>query len=313
MAKFKNLLVISADFTKIPNKFFEVFSKDYNEMVVLLRLMNTMETFNNWGRLKQDKSFFLSLTKMVEMFKGNISKPTLLKHLDNLEKKGFILKTKSNNPKQANYYIIDCEKINKLCDIKTKEIFIEDEIPQEPVEEILVVAKNETILEKNLDSYSDGCNLLPAEKSDQIETSKNSEYKDRIKNSWNYIAEKHNLSKIMMVSDVRLKKFKTALKFFNFDEKTFFQNINKSLQESNFLRGIGKDWKADFDFFLTTSRAIKAFEGNYKDNENKVFQILQDPNKMTFQEAERLRRNIQLQELEARCKQEEEEEKKLIS
>ena len=63
MAKFKNLLVVSTDFTKIPNKFFEIFSKDYNEMVVLLRLMNTMEAFNSWGKLKQDTSFYLSLTK----------------------------------------------------------------------------------------------------------------------------------------------------------------------------------------------------------------------------------------------------------
>ena len=130
MAKFKNLLLVSSDFTKIPNKFLEIFSKDYNEMVVLIRLMNTMEIFNNWGKLQEDKSFYLSLNKMVDMFKGNVSKPTLLKHLDNLEKKGFISKTKSNNPKQANFYIINCEKINKLCDTKTKEIFEEDEIPQ---------------------------------------------------------------------------------------------------------------------------------------------------------------------------------------
>ena len=139
-------------------------------------------------------------------------------------------------------------------------------------------------------------------------------YKDKIQKAWNRVAEKHGLAKIMLVSDVRLKKFKTALKFFNCDEKTFFQNIHQSLLESNFLKGIGKDWKADFDFFITTSRAIKAFEGAYKDNENKFMQKLQNPDTMSFKEAERLRREAQLQELKARCKKQEEEEKqKLIS
>lgn len=310
MAKFKNLLVISTDFTKIPNKFLEIFSKDYNEMVVLIRLMNTMQTFNNWGKLQEDKSFYLSLTKMVEMFQGNISKPTLLKHLDNLEKKGFISKTKSNNPKQANYYIVNCEKINKLCDTKTRQVFEEDEIPQELDEETPVVEKNETV------ENQDCRNLTPVgnkEKSTELTIMPEVEsYKDRIKNAWNCVAEKHGLAKIMLVSDVRLKKFKTALKFFNCDEKIFFQNVHQSLSESNFLCGIGKDWKADFDFFITTSKAIKAFEGAYKDNENKFIQKLQNPDTMSFKEAERLRREAQLQELKERCKRQEEEEK-LIS
>jgi DNA-binding PadR family transcriptional regulator len=318
MAKFKNLLLVSSDFTKIPNKFLEIFSKDYNEMVVLIRLMNTMEIFNNWGKLQEDKSFYLSLTKMVEMFQGNVSKPTLLKHLDNLEKKGFITKIKSNNPKQANFYIINCKKINKLCDTKTREIFEEDEIPQEPAEEASVVKKNKTVVEKNSEIESVGYNLKPAnnkEKSTELAiVAEKESYKDKIKKAWNCVAEKHGLAKIMLVSDVRLRKFKTALKFFKCDEKTFFQNIHQSLSESNFLRGIGKDWKADFDFFITTSRAIKAFEGAYKDNENKFIQKLQNPDTMSFKEAERLRREAQLQELKERCKRQEEEEKqKLIS
>ncbi len=331
MAKFKNLLLVSSDFTKIPNKFLEIFSKDYNEMVVLIRLMNTMETFNSWGKLQEDKSFYLSLTKMVEMFQGNVSKPTLLKHLDNLEKKGFITKIKSNNPKQANFYIINCKKINKLCDTKTREIFEEDEIPQEQEEESqslnqpikneikVIEAKEASVVTKNATvENQDGYDLKPAnnkKKSTELAiVSEKESYKDKIKKSWNCVAEKHGLAKIMLVSDVRLKKFKTALKFFNFDEKTFFQNVHQSLSESNFLRGIGKDWKADFDFFVTTSRAIKAFEGAYKDNENKFMQKLQNPDTMSFKEAERLRREAQLQELKERCRRQEEEEKqKLIS
>lgn len=313
MAKFKNLLVISTDFTKIPNKFFEVFSKDYNEMVVLLRLMNTMETFNNWGRLKQDMSFYLSLTKMVEMFQGNISKPTLLKHLDNLEKKGFISKTKSNNPKQANYYIVNCEKINKLCDTKTKEVFIEDEIPQEPTKETPVVAKNATV--ENQDSY----NLKPAdnkEKSTELaiieKLPTNQEYCERIKIAWNAIASRYETTpSIAVVTETRLKHFKNILKYYKIDEKQFFNSVNKALSESKFLRGIGKKWRADFDFFINKSSYLKTIEGAYKDNPNEIMEILQDPAKMSFKEAQELREKIKMEQWLHEDENEKEEQKAL--
>lgn len=326
MAKFKNLLVISTDFTKIPNKFFEVFSKDYNEMVVLLRLMNTMEAFNNWGKLKQDTSFYLSLTKMVEMFKGNISKPTLLKHLDNLEKKGFISKTKSNNPKQANFYVVNCEKINKLCDTKTREIFEEDEIPQEPAEETPTVAKNattekETLLKFGVISgdklYLDGYNLKPVdnkEKSTELaiveKSPSNQEYCERIKIAWNAIASRYETTpNITVVTETRLKHFKNILKYYKIDEKQFFNSVNKALSESKFLRGIGKKWRADFDFFINKSSYLKAIEGAYRDNPNEIMEILQDPAKMSFKEAQELRDKI---EMERWLHDEEKEEPKAL-
>ena len=95
MAKFRNLLIIEADFTKIPNKFFEIFAGNYDEMVLLIRLMNTMEIFNSWDKLTEDQSFYISLNKIVELYKGAISRPTIIKYLDNLEKRGFIKKTVS--------------------------------------------------------------------------------------------------------------------------------------------------------------------------------------------------------------------------
>ena len=78
MAKFKNLLIISTDFTKIPNMFLEIFSKDYNEMVVLLRLMNTMETFNSWGKLQEDTSFYITIIAQLRR-DGNYDKNLFLK------------------------------------------------------------------------------------------------------------------------------------------------------------------------------------------------------------------------------------------
>lgn len=317
MAKFKNLLLVSSDFTKIPNKFLEIFSKDYNEMVVLIRLMNTMEIFNNWGKLQEDKSFYLSLTKMVQMFKGNVSKPTLLKHLDNLEKKGFISKTKSNNPKQANYYIVNCEKINKLCDTKTKEVFIEDEIPQEPAEEASVVAKNATVAEKNLETESVGYDLKPAdnkEKSTELaiveKSPTNQEYCERIKIAWNAIASRYETTpRVTVVTETRLKHFKNILKYYKIDEKQFFNSVNKALSESKFLRGIGKKWRADFDFFINKSSYLKAIEGAYRDNPNEIMEILQDPAKMSLKEAQELRDKI---EMEKWLHDEEKEEQKAL-
>ena len=300
-----------SDFTKCPNKFLEIFNKDYNEMVLLLRLMNTMEDFNSRGKLQDDTSFYLSLTKMIEMFQGNISKPTLLKHLDNLEKKGFISKIKSNNPKQANFYIINCEKINKLCDTKTREIFEEDEIPQEPAEETPVVAKNATV------ENQDGYNLKPTdnkEKSTELaiveKSPSNQEYCERIKIAWNAIASRYETTpNVTVVTEVRLKHFKNLLKYYKIDEKQFFNSVNKALSESKFLRGIGKKWRADYDFFINKNSYLKAIEGAYRDNPNEIMEILQDPAKMSFKEAQELRDKI---EMEKWLHDEEKEEPKAL-
>ena len=303
MAKFKNLLLVSSDFTKIPNKFLEIFSKDYNEMVVLIRLMNTMETFNSWGKLQEDTSFYLTFKKILEMFNNNISKPTLIKYLKNLEQKGFITKIKSKNLASANYYIVNCEKINKLCDTKTKEVFIEDEIPQEPLEETPVVAKNATV-----DNKEKSTELAIVEKSPT-----NQEYCERIKIAWNAIASRYETTpSVTVVTETRLKHFKNLLKYYKIDEKQFFNSVNKALSESKFLRGIGKKWRADFDFFINKSSYLKSIEGAYRDNPNEIMEILQDPAKMSFKEAQELREKIKIKELEEKYKQEETEEQLVL-
>lgn len=325
MAKFKNLLVISTDFTKIPNKFFEIFSKDYNEMVLLLRLMNTMETFNSWDKLQEDKSFYLPISKILKMFSNNKSKPTILKLLKNLEEKNFIIKRKSNNPTQANFYTINCEMINKLCDTKTKQIFIEDEIQEQP--EIPVD-------EKNSETESVGYNLNPAKEKQVSDKKKSTEkntkkeesnaltivetkvpiedavsYKQRIITAWNTIASRYETTpSIAIVTDARLKNFKNVLKLLGMNEYQFFNAINKALAESKFLRGIGKKWRADFDFFLNKNKILKVIEGAYRDNPNEIMEILQDPAMMSFKEAEDLREKIKIKELEEKYKQEEAEE-----
>ena len=256
MSKFRNLLIIETDFTKIPNKFFEIFAGNYDEMVLLIRLMNTMEVFNSWNKLTEDKSFYISLNKIVELYKGAISRPTIIKYLDNLEKKGFIKKTVSYNSNQANYYQINCEKINRLCKAKTEQIFEEDEI-----EEISVVAKNATVTEKNSETESVDYNF--------------------IESKWNTIAVKYDLAKIINCKEDRIKKFTNVLKFFKLSEDDFFKNIDKAILESRFLRGLSSDWKCNFDFFLRKSSLQKTLEGVYKDNTNNT--------KISFREMEDMR------------------------
>lgn len=247
MAKFRNLLIIEADFTKIPNKFFEIFAGNYDEMILLIRLMNTMETFNSWNKLTEDKTFYISLNKIIELYKGHISKPTIIKYLDDLEKKGFIKKEISYNSNQANYYQINCEKINRLCKAKTEQIFEEDEIEE------LVVTKNATAVKENSENKSVGYNLKSAE--DNL-----------IESKWNTIAVKYDLAKIINCKEDRIKKFKNILKFFKLSEDDFFRNIDKAILESRFLRGLNSDWKCNFDFFLQRSSLQKTLEGVYKDN-----------------------------------------------
>lgn len=274
MAKFKNLLLINNDFTKVPNKFFEIFVNDYDAMIVLLRLMNTMETFNNWDRLGNDTSFYFSLSKMLEMFQGCMSKPTLIKHLKNLESKGFIKKIVSNNPTQANYYIINCDMINSLCDTERKQVFIEDEI--EDTQPALTLVS---------DDY----------KMKLTETS--SSYATRVKDSWNALAKKYDLPQILQCKDDRLRKFRSILKLTELDEVDFFKRVDEALASSKFLRGIGSSWRADFDFLLQKKSIQKLLEGAYRDNKNQAFQKIQDINTMSYKEAQSLRQEMLYQEM----------------
>ena len=290
------------------------FKGKYNLLRQLVEYMELYSLWNFHNKLQQDNSFFCSDNFISK--KLGFSRCTVIRNRKELKEKGYIDFYSKQKEGTATYILINLKKIDEIQNSDNKE-FIND-FETQKIDETPVVAKNATVAEKNSETESVGYNLKPAdnkEKSSDLALVENKEsYKDKIQKAWNRVAEKHGLAKIMLVSDVRLKKFKTALKFFNCDEKTFFQNIHQSLLESNFLKGIGKDWKADFDFFITTSRAIKAFEGAYKDNENKFMQKLQNPDTMSFKEAERLRRDAQLQELKARCQRQEEEEKqKLIS
>ena len=123
------------------------------------------------------------------------------------------------------------------------------------------------------------------------------DYKQRVINAWNFIASRYETTpKIQLLSEKRLKQFKNSLKFFNMDERTFFNRINETLRCSKYLRGLTKDWRADFDWFINPNNALKAFEGRYKDNPNRIMEILQDPASMSFREAQEAREKLKMEQ-----------------
>lgn len=275
MAKFKNLLIISTDFTKIPNMFLEIFSKDYNEMVVLLRLMNTMETFNSWGKLQEDTSFYITFKKILEMFDNNISKPTLIKYLKNLEQKGFIKKIKSKNLASANYYIVNCEKINNLCDTKTKRANMDEEIePEEEIQSLNQSIKNEIKVVEAKDEV-----VKPTE----IATLQS--VKEEMASYWNRIAKDFNVPAVRVISDSDVKKIKSIIKEFGIPSiRDFFAEIYKAVGNSEHLRGNNdRCWKIHFSFLTQKSSMEKLFNFAYQSHEapQGKAKALFDPNTYT--------------------------------
>lgn len=267
MAKYRNLFVIGTDFTKVPNKFFDIFSDNSDEFVLLLRLMNTLEAFNNWDKLNEDKGFYLSLDRIVGFFNGKRSKPTILKLLEGLENKGFIKKQVING-RQANYYYVNYQKINNLCDIRLKRVYEKDEIEeQKPAPTKIIEIKT-------------------------IELPCKNDEKEDIKNSWNEIAKKHELPKVRVVSEKNIKDIKQNIKEVGVSSiKEYFNEIDNAINNSDFLQGKNeRGWKINFNFITQKSSMNKLFNNAYENTNNFL-------NNITKNESKALRRDAFIDEL----------------
>lgn len=315
--KFKNLMNIGTDFQKFQNAYFEIFADCPSEVFLLMYFFKKLNEYNHFSKLRDDKSFYLSIQKINEECFGNkCSRNSIKKYLKGLEEKNFIQKFDGEKG-FANYFKLNFDHINSLVgQVETviEEDYVENEIQEQP--EIPAVAKNETTENKKKSSAKktkkeESNALTIVETKVPIEDAMS--YKQRIITAWNTIASRYETTpSIAIVTDTRLKKFKNILKFANMDEHQFFNAINKALSESKFLRGIGKKWRANFDFFLNQNSFLKVIEGAYKDNPNEIMEILQDPSKMSFKEAEDLREKIKIKELEEKYKQEEAEEQLVL-
>ena len=293
----------------------KVFRGRYNQ---LRQLIEYMELYSFWKfqkKLQKDGSFYCSDSFLAQ--KLNLARGTIIKNRKELKEKGFIDFTTNLQKGSATHIFINASKIEEIQnsnedigsinDLEAQDI--EDEIQgqpeilQESIEETSVVAKNATV-EKEVGKTE----LAIVEAKAPIEDAMS--YKQRIITAWNTIASRYETTpSIAIVTDTRLKKFKNILKFANIDERQFFNAINKALSESKFLRGIGKKWRANFDFFLNQNSFLKVIEGAYKDNPNEIMEILQDPAKMSFKEAQELREKI---EMERWLHDEEKEEPKAL-
>lgn len=300
-------LTVTENYTMIAKNLKKYFTDEPLAYMILEFLYDEALKFNSFGLLTEDMSFYCPVSKIIEMFDGNVSSKTVFEKIKIIEKRNFIKKTSAKILKRPNYYRINFEKIKEVA--KDKKITVCNEIPQEPAEETPVVAKNATVAEKNpeaqVDNKEKSTDLAVVEKSPT-----NQEYCERIKIAWNSIASRYETTpSINFVTETRLKHFKNLLKYYKIDEKQFFNSVNKALSESKFLRGIGKKWRADFDFFLSKNSYLKAIEGAYRDNPNEIMEILQDPAKMSFKEAQELREKI---EMEKWLHDEEKEEPKAL-
>lgn len=290
-------LTVTENYTMIAKNLKKHFTDEPLAYMILEFLYDEALKFNSFGLLTEDMSFYCPVSKIIEMFDGNVSSKTVLEKIKIIEKRNFIKKTPAKILKRPNYYRINFEKIKEVA--KDKKITVCNE-PQEPAEETPVVSKNATV-EKEVGKTE----LAVVEKSPS-----NQEYCERIKIAWNTIASRYETTpSVTVVTETRLKHFKNILKYYKIDEKQFFNSVNKALSESKFLRGIGKKWRADFDFFINKSSYLKAIEGAYRDNPNEIMEILQDPAKMSFKEAQELREKI---EMERWLHDEEKEEPKAL-
>lgn len=293
----------------------KVFQGKYNQLRQLLEYMELYSFWKFQKRLQKDGSFYCSDVFLSK--KLNLARGTIIKNRKELKEKGFINFTTNIQKGSATYIFINTSKIEEIQnsnedigninDLEAQDI--EDEIQEQP--EIPVI--------KNQDGY----NLKPAKEKEVGNKKKSPEkklkkeesnaltivevqapvqaeqldYKQRIINAWNFIASRYETTpKIQLLSEKRLKQFKNSLKFFNMDEKTFFNRINETLRCSKYLRGLTKDWRADFDWFINPNNALKAFEGRYKDNPNRIMEILQDPASMSFREAQEAREKLKMEQ-----------------
>ena len=295
-------LTVTENYTMIAKGLKKHFTDEPLAYMILEFLYDEALKFNSFGLLTEDMSFYCPVSRIIEMFDGNVSSKTVIEKIKIIEKRNFIRKIPSKILKRSNYYRINFEKIKEIA--RDKKITVCNEIPQEPAAEAPVVAKNATV-EKEVRNKENSAELAVVEKSPS-----NQEYCERIKIAWNAIASRYETTpSVTVVTETRLKHFKNILKYYKIDEKQFFNSVNKALSESKFLRGIGKKWRADFDFFINKSSYLKAIEGAYRDNPNEIMEILQDPAKMSFKEAQELREKI---EMERWLHDEEKEEPKAL-
>tara|TARA_R110001592_G_scaffold4251_2_gene23825 strand:- start:2036 stop:2818 length:783 start_codon:yes stop_codon:yes gene_type:complete len=93
---------------------------------------------------------------------------------------------------------------------------------------------------------------------------------DEIKDAWNALASKYDLSKIRSITAKRGSNIKARWE--DPDWRENWQEALGKIPKSQFLLGKkpGNDWKADIDWFLKPDSVTKILEGKYDDNKSAI-------------------------------------------
>ena len=282
-----------------PNRFYitayslENFLKGELEAIRLFTLLKT--TYNmlqNSNKLQEDGSFYLSYRKICDITgltrrKFERGRKVLLDK--NLIEIDLRVIEDGKDKYKVQFYRINVDLYNKIIlEGNASSLTIADISQNLAEEEKLApppaIAKNET---------ADEPAPPPALKDQETKIIEvKDDYSARIMDAWNKVAEINGLPKIILLKEERIKKFKAVIKYLNLSEKDFFNSINSALKESKFLRGYGQKWRADFDFFLSKQKALKAIEGGYRDNTNELIEKLSDVQTISHREAQDMREKM---------------------
>jgi hypothetical protein len=82
---------------------------------------------------------------------------------------------------------------------------------------------------------------------------------------WNVTVKAYGISQVEVISDSRLKKFKSRIREPAFD----FIKILSEIKNSHYLQGKSTDWKVDWDWIMENdTNYLKIIEGKYRNNTN---------------------------------------------
>lgn len=162
------------------------------------------------------------------------ARPTVVKYLNVLEEKGFLLK-ESGNSKRSNRYIS-----NLPCDALGSK---RGELPSK---------RGELGVVNEVNSNKQGLNK---------QSNKPSVSYVFIQDQFNAFCTK--LQSIRTIGEGRKKTVKARFSLLKTEDD--WLSYFKTIAASDYLNGLVKDWKADFDWLINETNMIKVLEGKYTD------------------------------------------------
>ena len=106
-------LTVTENYTMLAKGLKKHFTDEPLAYMILEFLYDEALKFNSFGLLTEDMSFYCPVSRIIEMFDGNVSSKTVIEKIKIIEKRNFIRKIPSKILKRSNYYRINFEKIKE--------------------------------------------------------------------------------------------------------------------------------------------------------------------------------------------------------